>query len=78
MPPKAIKVSEENYRWLSQLAGELQKMRGEPISLDEALGTLRSKPISDLAGSWKMSEKEAERLKRKIKGGWKKWKVTSA
>ena len=77
MTPKAVKISEENYHWLAQRAGELQRERGEPVSLDEALSALRATAISDLAGSWRMSDKEAEQIHINLKEGWKRWKLKS-
>jgi len=43
MTLKTIKISEENYRWLLQLAGELQKNYGRSISVDKALSELKEK-----------------------------------
>jgi hypothetical protein len=44
MTTKAIKISEENYKLLSSVAGELQREEGRPISMDEALGKVLSRP----------------------------------
>jgi len=38
----------------------------------------KKKRISDLAGFWKMSDKEAEEFLGELKKGWKKWKIESA
>lgn len=73
-----MKISEGNYRWLSSLAGEIQKMRGKPVSLDETLSSLRGRKISDLAGSWTMSEKEVTEMRKNLHEGWHKWKIESA
>jgi len=77
MTLKAIKVSEENYRWLSSVAGSFQKTKGRPVSIDEALSSLRTKDLSDLAGSWTMSDKEAAQFEKNVRDGWKKWKLKS-
>ncbi len=82
MVSKTIKVSEENYLWLLRLASELQKRREKPISFDDTLQTLREgkmgkNKISDLAGSWKMSNAEAEKFKKDARKGWGKWKIPS-
>lgn len=81
MEAKTIKISEENYRWLLHLAGELQKIYGKPVSFDNTLTELKKmkrKKISNLAGSWKMSDAESEEFMSDIKRGWKKWKIASA
>lgn len=70
----SIKVSEENYKRLCALSGELREKLQKPVSINEAISFLYSKRrISDLAGSWKMSDEEAEELSRNLKKGWKKW-----
>lgn len=73
---KTIKISEENYQWLVGLSSEFQKELRHPVSLDKALKMLHKGKISELAGSWKMSDKEAEAFSKKIEGGWKKWKIS--
>ena len=75
----SIKVSEENYRNLSALSGKLQEMLKKPVSLNEAISFLyKKRKISDLAGSWKMNEKEAGDFQESLRKGWKRWKTTSA
>ena len=76
MATKTIKISEENYRWLVEFSGELRKEQGKPVSIDGALKMLHKGKLSDLAGSWKMSDKEAENIFRKLSKGWKKWKIS--
>jgi len=44
MTTKAIKISDENYRLLASIAGEMQREEGRPISVDEALGKVLSRP----------------------------------
>ena len=79
MTLKAVKISENNYRWLSSVTGELQQQRGEPVSIDEALGVLRrGRELSELAGTWKMSKGEAETIERGLRKGWKRWQIESA
>ena len=77
---KAIKISEENYVWLSKVAGNLQMEKGKHVSIDEAISHLKGKrgSILDLAGTWDMSDKEAQDLKRTLREGWKSWKIRSA
>jgi len=76
---KAIKISKETYAELSAIAGELQIKTKRPISIDEAMKYLirrnkKGKKISDLAGSWIMSDSEAEKIKTSIDKAWETWK----
>ena len=77
---KSIKVSKETYAELSEIAGELQLKLKRPVSIEEAIKQLtkrrkRGTKISDLAGSWKMTDKEAEEIKSSIGEAWKNWKM---
>ena len=77
---KSIKVSKETYAELSQIAGEMQLKLKRPVSIEEAIKQITKRrkkgvKISDLAGSWKMSDKEAEEIKFSIEATWKKWKI---
>ncbi len=38
---KAIKVKEENYKWLLKIASDIQKKLGRPVSFDEALSEIK-------------------------------------
>jgi predicted CopG family antitoxin len=76
---KAIKVSKETYAELSEIAGELQVKLKRPVSIDEAIKHLAKRrkkgvKISDLAGSWDMTDREAEEMKTAISEAWKNWK----
>ena len=76
---KAVKISKETYSELSAIAGELQIKRKRPVSMDEAMKYLirrsrRGKKISDLAGSWSMSDSDAEEVKGSIAKAWETWK----
>ena len=78
--PVSIKISDENYKWLSSLSGELRKYLQRPVSINEAINYLQKKEnqkISDLAGTWKMSDKEAGEFLGNLKKGWAKWKIKS-
>lgn len=78
MEAKTIKISQLNYRRICEYAGELQQEIGEPVSIDRTLTILLQKnKVSDLAGSWKMSEKEANTMIDTLKRGWKTWKISS-
>ena len=84
MASKTIKISEENYRWLLKMAADLQKEYETPITFDYTLNVIKNnsynkmkkKKLSELAGSWKMSNAEAEKLKKSIRKSWK-WKIQS-
>lgn len=76
---KAIKISKETYAELSAIAGELQTKKKRPVSMDEAMKYLlrrskKGKKISDLAGSWSMSDSEAKEIKGSIDKVWETWK----
>ncbi len=76
MSTKAVKLSEENYRWLCEVAGTAQAEEKRMVSIDDALTSVRKQlggKLSDLAGSWKMSDKEADELMRGLRRDWKKW-----
>lgn len=73
----SIKISEENYRKLSELSGKLRYRLHKPISLNETISFLYKKKLSDLAGSWKMSDKEANEFMKVLKKGWKSWEIKS-
>ena len=76
---KAIKVSKETYAKLCEIAGELQIKLKRPVSIEEAMKyliRLRGKgvKITDLAGSWKISDEEIKEIEASISEAWKKWK----
>lgn len=82
MTSKTIKISKENYTWLLNMAAELQKKNEKLVSFDETISTLKENCIkktslSDLAGGWELTEKEAEKLKKNMGKGWGKWKIRS-
>jgi len=79
METKTIKISSSNYREICEFAGELQKNIGEPVSVDKALTFLLNKSkLSDLAGSWKMTDREADEMMKGLRKGWSSWKIKSA
>lgn len=74
---KAIKVSKETYAKLSEIAGELQVKLRRPVSIEEAMKDLikrkeKGRKISDLAGSWKITEAEFKEIKTSINESWQK------
>jgi hypothetical protein len=77
---RSVRVEERTYRKLSQAAGRLQSVWGRPVSIDEAIWYLLKAPreenkISDLAGSWEISEREAKDIERVLREGWSRWKL---
>ncbi|MFA6889184.1 MAG: hypothetical protein WC254_06840 [Candidatus Woesearchaeota archaeon] len=71
---KTIKISDENYVWLTKLAGKLQHEHAMPMSIDNALTYAhKSREISELAGSWHLTEKQAKKTDNDIKENWKAW-----
>ncbi len=74
MASKTIKISEENYKRLLNVAAELQKQREEKVSFDDAINVMgaenlgkKNKKLSDLAGRWaNMSDKEANAILKEI------------
>lgn len=74
----SIKVSDENYKNLCSLSGKLRESLHRPVSINDAITFLvKKRNLSDLAGCWKMTDKEAEEFTSSLKKGWGKWKVKS-
>jgi len=77
---KTVKISKETYARLSEIAGELQIRLKRPVSLDEAMRYLISLKgkgikITDLAGSWDVSEEEVAEIRASLTEAWKKWRI---
>lgn len=78
---KSIKVTEDTYRKINALVGFLREKEKKPVSMNDAISKVLSeirltKPkLSDFAGSWKMNDREAEKLKKDIRDLWKTWKI---
>ncbi|HLD80554.1 MAG TPA: hypothetical protein VJA40_00955 [archaeon] len=74
-----MKLSDENYKELTRRAARLQAERGKRISLNEALAFTFKKPgassLSELAGSWKISEREWREIRKELDKGWHAWKI---
>ncbi len=76
---KTIRVDEETYKRLVERAGKLQALLRRSVSLDETIkylteGLRKQNKISDLAGSWKVSEVELEEIRKGLYEGWEKWR----
>jgi len=74
MTTKSIKLSEDTYKKLVEIAGKLQVEYKKPVSIEDAIRYLIKRRISDLAGSWEISEEEVREIKKSLKRGWKAWK----
>ena len=63
---------------LCSLSGKLREELHKPVSINDAISLLhKRRKISDLAGAWKMSDKETEGFMGDLKRGWKKWTIKS-
>ena len=76
---KAIKVSKETYAELSAIAGELQVKLKRPVSIEGAMKFLinqrkKGTKISDLAGTWDVTDEELKEINTSISQAWEKWK----
>ncbi len=64
----------------SSLSGELRKIKQKPVSINGALTYIQKKEkrkLSEIAGTWKMSDKEAEEFLGSLRKGWARWKIKS-
>lgn len=74
----SIKISKENYERLCSLSGRLRETFYMHVSINDAISFLYNKrKLSDLAGGWKMSDKEMVSLMNDVRKGWKSWKIKS-
>ena len=78
---KSIKVSKETYAKLNEIAGELQTKLRRSVSIEEAMKDLikrkdKGRKISDLAGSWNITDTEFKEIQTSIEETWKKWNLT--
>lgn len=78
---KTIKVDESTYRALNELVGEIRAEEKRPVSINEALSRIlknnKRRNIMDFAGSWSMTDREAEKMKSGLKKSWSSWKPKS-
>ncbi len=78
---KSIKISDETYSELFRIAGEIQTETRYPISVDETLKRiLRAKgpvKISDLAGTWDVSDAEMAKMTSSLRKRWRAWKPSA-
>lgn len=74
MTTKSIKISEETYKKLVEVAGRLQSELKRSISIEDAIKYLMRRRISDLSGSWDVSDEEAREIKESLRKGRKAWR----
>ncbi len=80
METKTIKISKKNYEWLYEEAGKLQAKERKSISIDKTLTYISKKMkkrLSDITGSWRMTDKEVKTFMEDLEKGWKKWRIGS-
>lgn len=77
---KTIKVDENTYKMINEIVGEMRLEKKRPVSINEALSKVLEEKkkgkkgnIMDFAGAWKMTDKEAEELKKDIKRHRRSW-----
>lgn len=78
---RTIKVDENTYRMLNEVVGEIRSEEKRPVSMNEALSKIlkekKKRNIMDFAGSWDMTDKEAEKMRLGLKKTWSEWKPKS-
>ena len=75
-----IRVSDDIYKELNRVAGQLRQELGRPISMDDVLDHLlktRGLKPSDFQGAWRMTDEEAEDLVKSLRELWSRWKYPS-
>ncbi|NOZ58020.1 MAG: hypothetical protein GXO66_00340 [Euryarchaeota archaeon] len=77
MTTKSIKLSEDTYRKLVEIAGRLQVECKKPVSIEDAIRYLIRRKISDLAGTWDVGEEEVLEIRKSLRRGWKAWKSSA-
>ena len=63
---KSVKLSEDTYKQLVDLAGKLQSKRKKPVSIEDAIKHLLKRKISHLAGSWEMDDDEIDEFNKSL------------
>jgi len=76
---KTVRVREDTYRRLNELAARLRERLGRPVSMDEVIRKLLlSKKPSELAGAWEMSEEEEKAIRDALREMRSKWRPRTA
>jgi len=74
----SIKVREETYRRLNELAGKLRAELKRPVSIDEVINILLGRArrrVSEFAGAWEMDDEEAEEILKAIRSVRARWRL---
>jgi len=80
---RVVRVDEEIYAALARMAADLQKSFGRKVSLMEAIRHLlaakesEAGDVMELAGAWKMSDREAASLKKMIERSRSAWRSSA-
>ncbi|MGQ9720969.1 MAG: hypothetical protein ACUVXA_06550 [Candidatus Jordarchaeum sp.] len=74
MTTKSIKLSEENYKKLVELAGRLRAEWKRSVSIEDAIKYLMRRKISDLAGSWDISDEKVREINESLRKVWSSWR----
>lgn len=76
---KTVRISEKVYNLLFEIAGQLQASLKRPVSVNETIEILikrfKMNKVSDLAGSWEVSDEEVEKIRKSLREGWRKWSL---
>ncbi len=76
---KTVRVREDTYRKLNELAAKLRERLGRPVSMDEVIRRLlMAKRPSELAGAWNMSEEEEEAVREALRELRSRWRPRTA
>lgn len=67
MSTKSIRLSEETYQILVEIAGKLQIEKKKPVSIEDTIKYLIRRKISDLGGAWEMTDDEVYQIKDLLK-----------
>ena len=76
----SIRISKKTHEKLVELAGILQANLKRTVSIDEAINFLLEKKsipgkITELSGSWDITDEELEEILNSLKKGWKTWNI---
>jgi len=77
---RSVRVDEGTYKKLCREAGRLQAEFDRSVSLDETIwwllrGPIEGNWITDLAGTWQVSDAEVKDLERVLREGGSRWNV---
>jgi predicted transcriptional regulator len=79
---KSLRVDDETYRKLCEIASKLQSKLKRPVSVDEAIRSVIQMPpknqnkITELAGTWKLTDEELMEIMESLRKGWRRLNST--